>query len=106
MTVVLFDVGNQRLIEHEAVDEAVVERFERHVARAEVIERQPHAEFAQSGEGLEFGRALANDVAIADLELDAARVDCRVFKRFRDGVDEALVHELLRRQVDRDRQVR
>ncbi len=46
MAVVFLDVGDQRLVEHETVDEPLVERLERYVPGAEVIERNTHAEFA------------------------------------------------------------
>ena len=43
VTIVFLDIGNQRLIDNKAVDEAIVDRLERNIARAEVIQRQPNA---------------------------------------------------------------
>jgi hypothetical protein len=35
MAVVVLDIGNQRLVQHETVDEAIVDGVERDVTRAE-----------------------------------------------------------------------
>ena len=48
VTVVFFDIRNQRLVEDEAVDKAAVDGLERYVARAEVVERQPTPSFRKA----------------------------------------------------------
>ena len=70
VAVILLDIRDQRLIEHETVDKSVVERFERYVAGAEVVERNSNTESAQIFQGSDFGRALSDNVAIADLKFD------------------------------------
>src|SRR5690606_39025690 len=83
-----------------------VERTERDVARAEMIQRQAHAERPQALQRLLSGRTAANQVALVDLELEAAGVERVVRQRLGDGVDQAPVEKLLRRQVDRQREIR
>ncbi len=97
MAVVVLDVGDQRLVQHEAVDEAVIEGLERNVTDPEMIQREPDAQFAQRLERLLFGGAFAHDVAVADFQLDTAGIEGRILERLGHGVDEPPVHELLRR---------
>ena len=56
-------------------------------------------------QGLDFGMAAIREIAVADLEFDTARVEHCVVERLLDDLDEALVQELLSRQVDRHGQV-
>ena len=43
-----------------------------------MIERDAHAKLAQRFQRLQFGGAFADDVAIADFELDTAGIDRRI----------------------------
>ena len=43
-----------------------------------MIEGEANTELAQSMQRFQLGRSLANDLAITDLEFDAARVECIV----------------------------
>ncbi len=61
-----------------------------------MIERYANTQLVQRLERLQLGRAFADDVAVADFELDTTRVDRRVFERIGDRVHEPLVHQLLR----------
>ena len=38
VAIVFIDVSDQRLVQHETVDEAVVQRLKGHIARAEMIQ--------------------------------------------------------------------
>jgi hypothetical protein len=71
-----------------------------------VVERQAHAEFSQALQSFELRGTVVDDRAIADLELHASWVECRVAERFFDGRYQAPVMQLLRRQIDSHGEIR
>ncbi len=54
----------------------------------------------------ELGTALADDFAFADFEFDTPGIEQRIVENLAHDIGKSPVHELLRRNVDRDREVR
>jgi len=86
----------------ERVDGVGVERAERRVAGAEVVDVDAHAERPQASQHAGRHLLVLHDRALGDLEPDPARLHAVLGEDVADLVREAGVGELLARQVDAD----
>ena len=95
---------DEGLVELHLVDREAPEIPERRVARAEVVDAEPHAERLQRLGGAHTGVGVLHQHALGDLDAEPAGIEPRPRERAGDEVLDVCVQELARRQVDRDRE--
>ena len=91
-------------VDLQRADRAALQIGEVGVAGAEVVDRQPEAHVGELVQRPVGGLVLAEHHRLGDLQLDLLRVAAGVAHDARDGVDQAWIAELARRQVHRDAQ--
>ena len=81
---VAFDVAYERLIEFQGVDRQQLEVAERRVARAEIVDRQAHAQVAQRLELADAGGRVVHGNRFGDFELQVGAFQTMLFQCPRD----------------------
>ena len=94
--------AHEALVDLDLVERRLLQIAERRVAGAEVVERQPHAERLQLGEGFVGGVAVGEEHALGDFKLQPLGAELVLAEHGGDGFDDRRVVELDWRQIDRD----
>ena len=93
---------DEDLVDFDLVELEPPQVAQRRVAGAEVVERDPHADFVQLAERLRHLLALLQQNRLGDLDLEPLRQDLRGAERADDGVAHVAGAELGGREVHRD----
>jgi hypothetical protein len=93
---------DERAVDLETVHRQTLQIRERGVAGAEVVDGQAHADRLEGVQPVEHPRVVAHQDGLADLELQATRVEPGLTHDGGDFLGERLPLELARREIDAD----
>ena len=97
---VVVHASGERAVDLHRVHGEVAQVGEAGVARAEVVDRQRVALLAQAQQHLDGGVGVGDDRVLGDLEADLGRGDAGLLQRDLDEPGQAVVEELVGREVD------
>ena len=100
---VALDVVDKGFVDLQRVDRQMPQVRQRRIAGPEVVDRDPHAEFAQFAKARDDGVGVADQHALGDLKDQQAGREARRRQRLADALDEAGVAQPARRDVDAER---
>jgi serine/threonine-protein kinase len=95
-------VAHEGLVDLERADRELLQRRERGIAGAEVVDREVQAHRAQLFEKPDHSAGLGHEGGLGDLELEVGRSDPGVVEHGAVAGEEFRLAELLERKVDRD----
>src|SRR5205807_9671792 len=96
------ELAHERAVHLQDVERKALERAERRLARAEVVQAQNHAELLERRERAKGPLLVLGDDSLGDLEAEARGIDTARVERPAYRVDEPGIAVLARRDVDRD----
>jgi len=96
------DLAHERLVDLEAVEREAPQIAERRVARAEVVDGEPHARAVQLFEDLDRDRGVAHRDRLRDFDLEVIRLQARARQQVANLAAQRRLVELARREVDRE----
>ena len=96
---VALDVADEGLVELQGVDGQQLEIAERRIARAEIVDRQAHAEIAQGFELADAGVGVVHGRRFGDFKFEVGARQTVFFQRLRNLRQQDGGVQLMRRQI-------